>query len=97
KSKKWFSDEVFSEIEWLETDKLDQKISKDFPNIVPETVAFLQYTSGSTGNPKGVIVDHSNVIDNSKLFKKCFQNTPDSVGISWLPIYHDMGLIGNII
>ncbi|GAA3649397.1 non-ribosomal peptide synthase/polyketide synthase [Flavivirga jejuensis] len=97
KNKKWASKEVFSEIKWLETDKLEQKILKDFPDIIPETVAFLQYTSGSTGNPKGVIIDHANVIDNSELFKKCFKNTPDSVGISWLPIYHDMGLIGNII
>ncbi len=97
KSYKWFNDEVFSDIQWVRTDKLEKSCIADFPDIYGDTIAFLQYTSGSTGDPKGVIVDHSNIIDNSEIFKKCFHCTPETKGISWLPIYHDMGLIGNII
>ncbi|MGK7875070.1 MAG: hybrid fatty acyl-AMP ligase/type I polyketide synthase [Xenococcaceae cyanobacterium] len=60
-------------------------------------LAFLQYTSGSTGKPKGVIVSHGNLLHNSELINRCFQDTPDSKGVSWLPPYHDMGLIGGIL
>ncbi|KAA1246432.1 non-ribosomal peptide synthetase/type I polyketide synthase, partial [Aquimarina sp. RZ0] len=98
KSRDWFKHEVFLNIEWLKTDILDVGITVlEFPKIKPDTIAFLQYTSGSTGDPKGVVIDHSNVIHNSELFKNCFRTTPKSIGVSWLPIYHDMGLIGNII
>ncbi len=93
KTKTWFD----SELDWLKTDIIGNHIERKLPVISSDTIAFLQYTSGSTGNPKGVIVDHSNIIHNSELFKKCFQTDAKSVGVSWLPIYHDMGLIGNVI
>ncbi|MDZ8092350.1 MAG: fatty acyl-AMP ligase [Nostoc sp. DedQUE05] len=63
----------------------------------PDTLAFLQYTSGSTGIPKGVMITHSNLLHNSQLIQSCFQDTPDSLGVSWLPPYHDMGLIGGVL
>jgi fatty-acyl-CoA synthase len=57
-------------------------------------IALLQYTSGSTGDPKGVILTHSNLLANMRAIGEAVQLGPDDVGISWLPLYHDMGLIG---
>jgi acyl transferase domain-containing protein/acyl-CoA synthetase (AMP-forming)/AMP-acid ligase II/pimeloyl-ACP methyl ester carboxylesterase/acyl carrier protein len=67
------------------------------PNLQPNDLAFLQYTSGSTGMPKGVMVSHGNLMANSAAIEYCFQNTPEHNAVSWLPPYHDMGLIGCII
>ncbi|WP_322686838.1 fatty acyl-AMP ligase [Nostoc sp. DedQUE07] len=63
----------------------------------PDTLAFVQYTSGSTGIPKGVMITHGNLLYNSQLIQSCFQDTPYSLGVSWLPPYHDMGLIGGVL
>ena len=68
-----------------------------FPPLTRETLAFLQYTSGSTGTPKGVMVSHGNLLHNSGLIHHCFGDSPQSHGVSWLPPYHDMGLIGGIL
>jgi 1-acyl-sn-glycerol-3-phosphate acyltransferase len=57
-------------------------------------IALLQYTSGSTGDPKGVTLTHANLLANIRAIGEAVQLTPDDVGISWLPLYHDMGLIG---
>ena len=57
-------------------------------------IALLQYTSGSTGDPKGVTLTHSNLLANMRVIAKGVGIGSDSVGISWLPLYHDMGLIG---
>ena len=59
-----------------------------------EDIAFLQYTSGSTGNPKGVQVTHGNLLHNATLFSKAFHIDEGSRMVSWLPLFHDMGLIG---
>ncbi len=63
----------------------------------PETPAFLQYTSGSTGTPKGVIVTHGNLAHNEEMIRQAFGQGRDSVVVGWLPLYHDMGLIGNVL
>ncbi|MGE0621952.1 MAG: AMP-binding protein [Pseudomonadales bacterium] len=60
----------------------------------PNDIAFLQYTSGSTGQPKGVILTHANLIANIRAMGDWVQATPEDVFVSWLPLYHDMGLIG---
>ncbi len=57
-------------------------------------IALLQYTSGSTGDPKGVMLTHANLLANMRAIGKAVQLGPEDVGISWLPLYHDMGLIG---
>jgi thioester reductase-like protein len=75
-------------LEWIATDTLQGIPSERFRND-PGPVLFLQYTSGSTSDPKGVVVSHANVIHNGR-------STVDhrAIGVSWLPHYHDMGLIG---
>lgn len=63
--------------------------------INSEDPALIQYTSGSTGDPKGVLLSHQNLLANIRAIKEGLQITPSDVGISWLPLYHDMGLIGS--
>ena len=71
----------------------------DFPEIplAGEDLAFLQYTSGSTGHPKGVLVSHRNLVENEKAIATGFDIRDDDVVLSWLPLYHDMGLIGTML
>jgi 1-acyl-sn-glycerol-3-phosphate acyltransferase len=60
-----------------------------------EDLALLQYTSGSTGNPKGVMLTHANLLANIRAIGEALAVRSDDVGVSWLPLYHDMGLIGS--
>jgi 1-acyl-sn-glycerol-3-phosphate acyltransferase len=60
----------------------------------PGDIGFLQYTSGSTGNPKGVVLSHANLLVNVQAMGKAVSAGPGDVFVSWLPLYHDMGLIG---
>ncbi len=67
------------------------------PDVGPEALAFLQYTSGSTASPKGVMVSHGNLLHNEELIRLAFVQSPESVVLGWLPLYHDMGLIGTVL
>jgi amino acid adenylation domain-containing protein/FkbH-like protein len=67
------------------------------PSIDGDTLAFIQYTSGSTSAPKGVMLSHNNLLRNQEAIRLAFRQTPDSIVVGWLPLYHDMGMIGNIL
>ncbi|MBW4661162.1 MAG: thioester reductase domain-containing protein [Drouetiella hepatica Uher 2000/2452] len=88
---------------WLTTNDCDisagQISVEDRRSLILDsnTLAFLQYTSGSTGTPKGVMVSHGNLLHNLELICTCFGNTAQSRGVTWLPPYHDMGLVGGIL
>lgn len=65
--------------------------------VSPDDIAFLQYTSGSTGNPRGVILTHKNLLDNLGIIQRVLNYNHNSHMFSWLPPYHDMGLIAGIL
>lgn len=84
---------------WLTTDNIAQGIEDSWqqPAINGDTLAFLQYTSGSTGTPKGVMLSHGNLLHNAAVTYQLMEHSPSSKFVSWLPVYHDMGLIGGIL
>ncbi len=84
---------------WVATDKISLSEASAWvePEIDINTLAFFQYTSGSTGQPKGVMVTHGNVLHNSEIIYQSFEHTADSRGLIWLPMFHDMGLIGGVV
>ncbi|MCA9107861.1 MAG: fatty acyl-AMP ligase, partial [Planctomycetales bacterium] len=87
-------------IPWLATEEIPEELSGDWvpPDIRPDDIALLQYTSGSTGSPKGVVLTHANLLANCALITHAFEISHDlGCGVSWLPTYHDMGLVGGIL
>lgn len=67
------------------------------PGTGPDDLAFLQYTSGSTSRPRGVMVSHRNLLANQEAFREAFGTTPEDRFASWLPHHHDLGLIGQLL
>ena len=85
-------------VAWCATDDgEDRPAIAPVPGIDSSSVAFLQYTSGSTSKPRGVRVTHGNLLANVELIAQALRADENTVGISWLPLYHDMGLIGKVI
>lgn len=80
------------------TDQVEQS-AKEYrqPSIKSDELALIQYTSGSTAAPKGVMVSHYNLLHNERIIRAGFEHGHERMGISWLPPYHDMGLIGGIL
>jgi acyl-CoA synthetase (AMP-forming)/AMP-acid ligase II len=88
-----------TETRWIATDACRDAGPAGWrePAITRESLALLQYTSGSTAAPKGVMVTHGNLLHNSDGIRRAFELTPDSVSVSWLPAFHDMGLIDGVL
>ncbi|WP_433399636.1 amino acid adenylation domain-containing protein [Streptomyces sp. CA-146814] len=86
--------------EWLLADLIEPSAADDgagLPLAAGDDVAFLQYTSGSTSTPRGVVVTHGALMHNEAAIQRSFGVTPDSTIVSWLPLHHDMGLIGAML
>ncbi|MEV5412750.1 SDR family NAD(P)-dependent oxidoreductase [Thermopolyspora sp. NPDC052614] len=91
---------ALAELPWLAVDEVERARADEWrrPPIGGQDVAFLQYTSGSTGDPKGVVVSHENLLHNLASIRKLFVgDTSGGYVVSWLPPYHDMGLIGGLL
>lgn len=84
---------------WVATDSRGAESPESWrpPALGPDSLAFLQYTSGSTGDPKGVMVSHGNLLANQESIRQAFGHSEHSTVVGWLPLYHDMGLIGNVL
>ncbi|NDJ18418.1 beta-ketoacyl synthase N-terminal-like domain-containing protein [Myxacorys almedinensis] len=96
----WFSDAPeLAALRWLATDTISDQHAEDWQPtpISRNTLAFLQYTSGSTATPKGVMVSHGNLLHNSACIQRAFGLSSSSVSVTWLPSFHDMGLIDGIL
>src|SRR5262249_20093127 len=87
------------QLRWIATDVLSPELASHWthPGSTHDTLALLQYTSGSTGSPKGVMVTHGNLITNSEFLRHCFELSPESVSVCWLPNFHDMSLVDGIL
>ncbi|MET3908007.1 acyl-CoA synthetase (AMP-forming)/AMP-acid ligase II [Bradyrhizobium sp. S3.3.6] len=85
-------------IRWIEVDLTEAAgATIDLPEPAPDDIAFLQYTSGSTSEPKGVMVSHANLLANLEMIRIALGNTGQSTYVNWVPLYHDMGLILNAL
>jgi acyl-CoA synthetase (AMP-forming)/AMP-acid ligase II len=86
-------------LHWLATDTLPPAGDEGWldPGVDSNSIAFLQYTSGSTADPRGVVITHANTLHNLASMQERFANNEDTVCVSWLPLYHDMGLIGALL
>lgn len=96
----WLSSEELTGIAPVFTDTLEPAPADEFsvPECGPDTIAFLQYTSGSTGDAKGVVLTHDNILTNSRILFEITALPPEEIRlVCWLPLYHDMGLIGQLL
>ena len=90
---------ALARLDWIITDSIDAAVGDGWqdPDTNEETLAFLQYTSASTSKPKGVMVSHGNILHNQRLMKEAVRHCRDTVIVSWLPLFHDMGLISMVL
>lgn len=88
---------TWPQLTWISTDSLSPlapTAHNPIPSPAPDTVAYLQYTSGSTSDPKGVMVNHANVLHNVNAIRLQTRVSAHSVLVGWVPLFHDMGLVG---
>ncbi|MDK1289026.1 non-ribosomal peptide synthetase/type I polyketide synthase [Pseudoalteromonas umbrosa] len=93
------SEASLNDLALFTTDTITCDVKRDWQaiSVKGQDLAFLQYTSGSTGAPKGVMVTHDNIIDNEEMMKVAFGHSSQTPIVSWLPHFHDMGLIFGIL
>jgi acyl-CoA synthetase (AMP-forming)/AMP-acid ligase II len=86
-------------VDYTAVDTLPEGIESSWqaPPISGDTIAFLQYTSGSTSEPKGVMITRANLLHNEEEISRAIRSTTDDIGVGWLPQFHDMGLIGQLL
>ncbi len=86
-------------LRWVATDTVASPMAQEWqdPAVSSNTLALLQYTSGSTAEPKGVMISHANLVHNSAYIGRLFAFNPHGVTVTWLPAFHDMGLMNGII
>ncbi len=90
---------ALANIPWLATDQLSPDLAELWhkPTIDEDTVVFLQYTSGSTATPKGIMISHANLYHNEQMILQGSNPDENTSNVSWLPLFHDMGLVGGIL
>jgi acyl-CoA synthetase (AMP-forming)/AMP-acid ligase II/acyl carrier protein len=91
---------ILKSLEWVASDAVESEIGE--PSTVLDSsagdeIAFLQYTSGSTGNPRGVMLTHSNLLHNASMVRSAFEHSRDDKYVSWLPTFHDMGFMVGVL
>ena len=92
--------EAARSLQWLATDTLGEAEAGTWqtPALSRDSLAFLQYTSGSTGSPKGVMISHGNLLANEEMIRQAFPHQErDEILACWVPFYHDMGLVGHLL
>ncbi|MEG5066785.1 AMP-binding protein [Microcoleus sp. B3-A4] len=89
----------FQQMQWLDSQAITLELAEQWqpPAIESDTLAYLQYTSGSTSSPRGVMISHKNVIHHCNNLQKSCGYTPDSVTVTWMPYFHDYGLIEGLL
>jgi acyl-CoA synthetase (AMP-forming)/AMP-acid ligase II len=100
KTKQWFTwTPGLADLRWLSTDQLERNLATPWmpPEITSQTLALLQYTSGSTHLPKGVMLSHQNLLHNAQQIESVLEHSEHNLGVGWLPLHHDMGLIGSVL
>lgn len=91
---------ALGELTWIATDAVEAAgghVRDRWRHAAPDDLAYLQYTSGSTSSPKGVRVTHRNLLHNLEMMRHGFHMSADKLVLGWLPLFHDMGLIGNVL
>lgn len=89
--------EILDKLVFVTEHMLESQVESELPAVDSDDLAFLQYTSGSTSDPKGVMVSHKNLVANQIQIQHVLESSTETVFVSWLPVFHDMGLIGNLL
>ena len=90
---------ILRRLDWIACESTNMSLESQWtpPDLSGDMLAYLQYTSGSTSKPKGVMVSHANLLCNLRHIEKMQEFSPESVVVSWLPVFHDMGLIMGLL